>query len=99
MAVKPAPGVGQYNINSNELRSFHDKRDKFLSGEDTPRNYLESCISTIEDRNEEVKAWAFRNTERAREMADASTKRYAEGKPLSLGRATQAAREGEPSEH
>ena len=84
MAVQPAPGVGQYDVNNPKLRSFHDAREKFLSGDDTPRDYLERCIAVIEKCNDDVKAWAFRNTDRAREMADASTKRYAEGKPLSL---------------
>ena len=84
MAVQPAPGVGQYDVNNPKLRSFHDAREKFLSGDDTPRDYLERCIAVIEECNDDVKAWAYRNTDRAREMADASTKRYAEGKPLSL---------------
>ena len=58
--------------------------EKFLSGEDTPRKYFERCLQVIEECNDEVKAWAFDNTNRAREMADAATKRYANQKPLSI---------------
>ena len=84
MLAEPASGVGAYNPKNNKLLSFYTQREKFLSGEDTPRKYFERCLQVIEECNDEVKAWAFDNTDRAREMADAATKRYANQKPLSI---------------
>jgi len=84
MLAEPASGVGPYNPKNNKLLSFYTQRKKFLSGEDTPRKYFERCLQVIEKCNDEVKAWAFDNTNRAREMADAATKRYANQKPLSI---------------
>ena len=84
MAVQPATGIGKYDVKSPKLVSFHDKREEFLTGTDTPRDYLERCINVIEESNDDIKAWAFRNTDKAREMADKSTKRYVDGNPLSI---------------
>lgn len=83
MELEPATGIGSYDPKSYKLLSFHDQRGKFLSGEDTPRAYLERCLEVIDRCDDEVKAWEYRNTEPARAMADAATKRYADGKPLS----------------
>ena len=83
MAPEPATGIGSYDPKSYKLLSFHDQRDKFLSGDDTPRAYLERCLEVIDRCDEEVKAWQYRNTEPARAMADAATQRYADGMPLS----------------
>ena len=84
MLAEPASSVGPYNPKNNKLLSFYTQREKFLSGEDTPRKYFERCLQVIEECNDEDKAWAFDNTDRAREMADAATKRYANQKPLSI---------------
>ena len=84
MALEPATGIGPYDPKTYKTLSFHDQRQKFLSGDDTPRAYLERCLEVIERCEEDVKAWQYLNIDRAREMADAATKRYADGKPLSL---------------
>ena len=84
MAVQPASGVSKYKPQAPKLRSFNDQREKFFVGQDTPRDYLERCLEVIEGCNDDVKAWAYLNTDKARQMADLSTKRYADGKPLSL---------------
>ena len=83
MALAPATGIGPYDPKTYKLLSFHDQRIKFMSGEDTPRAYLERCLEVIDRCDDEVKAWEYRNTEPARAMADAATKRYADGTPLS----------------
>ena len=83
MELEPATGIGSYDPKSYKLLSFHDQWGKFLSGDDTPRAYLERCLEVIDRCDDEVKAWEYRNTEPARAMADAATKRYADGKPLS----------------
>ena len=67
MAVQPATGIGKYDVKSPKLVSFHDKREEFLTGTDTPRDYLERCINVIEESNDDIKAWAFKNTDKARE--------------------------------
>ena len=84
MALEAAPGIGAYDPKTYQLLSFHDQREKFLTGEDTPRNYLERCLETISNCDEAVKAWAYLNADPARAAADESTARYAAGKPLSL---------------
>jgi Asp-tRNA(Asn)/Glu-tRNA(Gln) amidotransferase A subunit family amidase len=63
--------------------TFHDRPRAFVAGEDSPRDYLERCIETIEAREPTVKAWVSVNYEGARAAADASTRRYREGRPLS----------------
>lgn len=62
---------------------FSKAREKFLSGDDNPRAYLERCIATISARDAEVRAFVTLGLERAREAADASTERYRKGTPLS----------------
>jgi hypothetical protein len=84
MATEAAPGIGAYDPKSYQLLSFHDQREKFLTGEDTPRNYLERCLEKIASCEEEVKAWAYLNADPARAAADDSSARYAAGKPLSI---------------
>lgn len=63
--------------------TFHDAVPAFLDGSDSPRAYLERCIATIEAREPEVQAWMSLNLEGAREVADAATARYRQGRPLS----------------
>nr|WP_245215686.1 amidase [Pararoseomonas baculiformis] len=53
-----------------------------MAGQDTPRDYLERCIATIEAREPEVQAWMALNLEGAREAADAATARYRAGRPI-----------------
>ncbi|MBR0649644.1 amidase [Roseomonas terrae] len=63
--------------------TFHDAVPRFLSGEDTPRAYLERCLETIAAREPEVMAFAHLNAEGARAAADESTARHRAGVPLS----------------
>ncbi|MCC7487323.1 MAG: amidase [Burkholderiales bacterium] len=62
---------------------FSRAREQFASGKDSPRAYLERCIATIAAREPEVHAFVTLGLERARAAADASTERYASGRPLS----------------
>jgi Asp-tRNA(Asn)/Glu-tRNA(Gln) amidotransferase A subunit family amidase len=62
---------------------FHTALAAFRSEVDTPRAYLERCLETIAAREPVVKAWAVINEEGARQQADASSKRWREGRPLS----------------
>ena len=55
----------------------------FASGKDSPSAYLERCLDVISAREDTVKAWVTLNEAGAKEQADASTKRWKAGKPLS----------------
>jgi Asp-tRNA(Asn)/Glu-tRNA(Gln) amidotransferase A subunit family amidase len=72
-----------YDPLTTRLLTFHDHVPAFLDGTDTPRDYLERCLATIEAREGEVQAFAHLNPEGARAAADAATARYAAGAPLS----------------
>lgn len=78
-----AGGSTAYDVGRTRLRTFHDARNDFLDGSDTPRAYLERCLSTIEEREPTVKAWVTLNQAGALASADAATERYRRGEPLS----------------
>lgn len=63
--------------------TFHDAVPRFLDGLDTPSAYLERCLATIDEREPVVRGWVTMNIEGAREAAEASTRRYQQGAPLS----------------
>ena len=63
--------------------TFHDARDAFADGSDTPIAYLERCLEVVAAREPVVKAFASLNEETARAAAEASTKRWKSGNPLS----------------
>ncbi|WP_176475757.1 amidase [Halomonas salipaludis] len=63
--------------------AFSDLAKDFRDGSRSPRDYLELCIEAIENREGLVKAFTYYDFEQARERADASSRRYAEGRPLS----------------
>ena len=63
--------------------TFHDAVRRFRDGADTPRAYLERCLETIEKRDSVVRAFVALNPAGARVAADASTKRWKDGRPLS----------------
>ncbi len=64
--------------------SFAQSVSKFVSGKDTPRDFLERCIANVEQKEGQVRAFVTLNLQAAREAADASAKRYKAGKPLSM---------------
>ena len=72
-----------YDPKTFKLLTFYDAVPAFLEGSDTPRDYLERCIATIEAREPDVKAFVTINLDGARAAADASTERYRAGQPLS----------------
>ena len=63
--------------------SFTAARPRFIDGSDTPRDFLERCIATIEAREPALKAWVVLDLAAARRAADESTARYRAGRPLS----------------
>ena len=56
----------------------------FQSGRDTPRDFLERCLDVIAKRDKTVQAFVTLNEDGARKAADAASKRYKSGKPLSM---------------
>jgi len=72
-----------YDPREFKALSFHDVVSRFRDGTDNPRAYLERCLETIAAREPVVKAFAAMNATGAREAADASTKRWKSGQPLS----------------
>ena len=72
-----------YDPSSSNLLTFYDKVPDFINLNDTPRDYLERCIDTIELREPDIKAFVTLCLDRAREAADESTKRYKENRVLS----------------
>lgn len=74
-----------YTYDPHEFKplTFSDAVPAFLSGEDTPRAYLERCLETISAREPVVKAWVTLNEDGARKAADAASDRYRSGRPLS----------------
>ena len=61
LPVQYTPGSG--------LNSFADKADQFLRGEDTPSNFLDRCIASINTKEPEVKAWVTTRLDAARAQA------------------------------
>jgi Asp-tRNA(Asn)/Glu-tRNA(Gln) amidotransferase A subunit family amidase len=56
---------------------------KFAGGGDTPRDFLERCITDLERLEPQIGAFVHLNLNAARVAADQSTKRWRDGKPLS----------------
>ena len=63
--------------------SFDGSVANFQAGRDSPRKFLERCLNVIAARDDIVKAFVTLNIEGARKAADAATRRYKAGKPLS----------------
>ena len=68
---------------NDRIVSFSAAVPRFLSGEDDPRAFLERCLERIDAHERTVKAWVTLDIEGARAAADASARRYRQGKPLS----------------
>lgn len=75
--------MGTYSPSEFRALGWYDAAPAFRDGTDTPRAYLERCLETIAAREPVVQAWVVRNEAGARAVADASTARWREGRPLS----------------
>lgn len=82
--LRPTTGLAPYDPQTVSMLSFVAAAPKFKDGTDTPSDYLERCLSVIEAREPEVKAFAAIDPDAARRAADAATKRYKVGAPLSV---------------
>lgn len=66
-----------------QSRPFLSNMGKFRSGEDTPRAYLDRCLAAIDAHEATIKAFVTLDRAGALAAADAATKRWKAGKPLS----------------
>jgi len=65
------------------ILSFAQALPGMASGKRTPREFLERCLEVIAAREKTVKAFVTLDAQGARNAADAATKRYRAGRPLS----------------
>ncbi|MGE5539321.1 MAG: amidase family protein [Gemmatimonas sp.] len=72
-----------YDPRSPGLLSFADARTNFLSGADTPLAWWERCAERIAAREPIVQAFARTLLDSACDSAEAATRRYRDGRPLS----------------
>jgi Asp-tRNA(Asn)/Glu-tRNA(Gln) amidotransferase A subunit family amidase len=75
--------MAAYHPRDYKPLTFHDAAPRFRDGSDTPRGYLERCLEAIAEREPAVKAFTAINEAGARTAADASARRWRDGKPLS----------------
>jgi Asp-tRNA(Asn)/Glu-tRNA(Gln) amidotransferase A subunit family amidase len=68
----------------SQLASFLDSISRFHQGGDTPRDYLERCLASIDEHEGSLRAFVCLDTKAARAAADRATARYRQGNPLSL---------------
>lgn len=72
-----------YDPSTFEPLTYVEGTGDFASGKDSPSAYFERCLDVISAREGTVKAWVTLNESGAKEQADASTKRWKAGNPLS----------------
>src|SRR5579884_2492398 len=65
------------------MRPYLPATTKFASGEDSPRAFLERCLTALEAWEPSIGAFVTLNLAAARVAADESTKRWRAGRPLS----------------
>jgi hypothetical protein len=65
------------------MRPFHPATSDFVSGRDSPREFLERCIADFDAWEPKIGAFVAANLVAAREAADRSTERWRAGNPLS----------------
>src|SRR5712692_11652874 len=70
-------------ITTPEMRPYLPVTAKFMSGEDSPRAFLERCLASLDASEPMIGAFVTLNLAAARVAADESSKRWHAGKPLS----------------
>ena len=71
------------DVSTPKSRSYFGAADGFKSGADSPREFLERCISAIGDQDPAIGAFVTTNFDGARRAADDSTARWKSGSQLS----------------
>jgi len=83
MNDRVALGKAGYDPAGFRPLTWLDRHADFRVGHDTPSAYLERCLATIAAREPVVRAWVTLNESGAKAAADASTRRWRDGAPLS----------------
>ena len=73
----------RYNINNFKMQTYFDATKEFATSERTPRAFLEDCLEQIDARESEIKAFVTIQPEKARQLADESSQRWANNQQLS----------------
>src|ERR1700730_868652 len=63
------------------MRPYLEATSAFSAGKDSPRDFLERCLADLESWEPKIGAFVALNLAGARAAADASTKRWRDGKP------------------
>lgn len=64
-------------------RSYLAAQDAFRAGTDSPRDFLERCLASMEQWEGKIHAFVSTNVDASRNAADQSTARWKSGRPLS----------------
>jgi Asp-tRNA(Asn)/Glu-tRNA(Gln) amidotransferase A subunit family amidase len=72
-----------YRPGAAPLPCFTAAAPAFSDGSDTPRDFLERCLDTLEAREADVRAFVCHDLDAARTAADDATARWRDGRPLS----------------
>ncbi len=72
-----------YDPRARLRHGFAQAREDFLTGTQNPRDYLDSFLTRIFEREKILKAFTVLDLDTARQTADDSTARYKAGNPLS----------------
>lgn len=64
-------------------RSYLAAIPDFAAGEDSPAAFLERCLTELDAREPQVQAFVCHDAQNARALADAASRRWKEGRPLS----------------
>ena len=67
----------------HKLSTFSDSVSRFQQDIDNPRDFLERCLTNIDEHEATVRAFVCLDVEGARTAADRATARYRQGKSLS----------------
>jgi len=64
-------------------RSYLAAMPDFAAGKDSPTAFLERCLTELDAREPQVQAFVCHDAHNARGLADAASRRWKEGRPLS----------------
>jgi Asp-tRNA(Asn)/Glu-tRNA(Gln) amidotransferase A subunit family amidase len=64
-------------------RSYLAATPDFAAGKDSPTAFLERCLTVLDAREPQVQAFVCHDARNARVLADAASRRWKEGRPLS----------------
>ena len=75
--------MNERDVITPQMRPFYPATADFVSGTDSPREFLERCIAELDAWEPKIGAFVTVNLVAAREAADRSTERWRAVKPLS----------------